>query len=406
MADEDNIDLTSVDLKTGDALPPDGEVRDEAVKHEPSNLDKGQEDKPQRISIRDSIKQAVEQVNEKDKKEQELKATLSDKNTEDKPVQKTVSSEQKETHDDKDEGKEVTPTSSDIKPPVSWSKEAKESWNTLPPAIQNAVLKREKEFSDGIKQYADDAKKIRELEPYFAPHRQSMAANGINEVQVVGKLFDWFNNLSHSDPNHRAMAFRALAQSFGIDLARVFPQKTGETVDKKEFDGKEVAQSPDLTQHPVIQQLYGAVQQMHTQQIEQQRQAAYSYVAEWAKDKPHFERVRETMRSILASGVLPLKNGQLDLDAAYEKAIRLDDELFRQIEEERIAKEAEQKAKDLAKKELQKQHNLQSKRNAAASLKPGAPSPGTSSSLNGSKPKKKMSVRDSIIAAMSEVRGN
>src|SRR5690606_41587357 len=75
-----------------------------------------------------------------------------------------------------------TRRSSDL-PPVSWSKEAKESWNTLPPAIQNAVLKREKEFSDGIKQYADDAKKIRELEPYFAPHRQSMAANGVNEVQ-------------------------------------------------------------------------------------------------------------------------------------------------------------------------------------------------------------------------------
>jgi hypothetical protein len=46
-------------------------------------------------------------------------------------------------------------------------------------------------------------------------------------------------------------------------------------------------------------------------------------VADWAKDKPHYEEVRTLMAELIQKGTAPsLPNGKVNLDAAYNTAVK------------------------------------------------------------------------------------
>jgi len=138
---------------------------------------------------------------------------------------------------------------------------------------------------------------------------------------------------------------------------------------------------------------------LHQQQIEKQKQAQ-DYLSTWASDKPHFEKVRPVMFGLLQSGVIPLKNGQLDLDSAYQRAIYADPEVREAIqaeEKEKADQKAAQEKKDAELKRLQKLNAAKK----ASTLSTRAPTGNFKPADN--KNKKPMSVRDSIMAARREV---
>ena len=97
-------------------------------------------------------------------------------------------------------------------------------------------------------------------------------------------------------------------------------------------------------------------------------------------DKPYFEEVRETMAGLLQSGMAD------DLQSAYDKAIRLNDDVFQKVNAEHAQKsEAAQREKVAQAK--------------AKVLSPKSTTP-TASATSGSK--SASSAREAILAAMEQ----
>lgn len=351
-------------------VAPDKEVKEEIKDKKP-------------VSLRETLDSAVKESKERAEK---VEKEVADKVTTKEPTDKEVIT--------KEVKEPPTPA------PVSWSKEAKDTWANLSPATQSAIQKREKEFSDGIKQYSDKAKKYDEFEAIVAPHRQEIAKYGRTESQFFSALLERFNSISHPDLNYRAAAFKALAQDFGVDVS----QFAGTTQQQNDQGGKQ-----EITEYasvdPAFLERFNNLEQQHQQfvqnQTQQTQQSTILYMQQWAKDKPYFEKVRQVMGSLLQSGTIPLKNGNLDLDTAYDKAIRLDDEIWKEIQAKE-AKDAEDKRRAEAKK---KADAIQKAKAASVSIKSGAPSGGNGKSLNGSRSNngKSQSIRESIMSAVKEV---
>lgn len=377
------------------------------------------EEKPD-TSIRGSIKAALEETkreasddesdapkkaeqDEGDKparKKHTEKQPVSAKGADDSDAEEKQPDDKQEKSEQKDSKQASTPAEK-LRPPVGWTKEGKANWDNLPPDVQKSVLKREEEFSNGIKQYADKAKSYDELDQVIAPYKQMIASYGVTPAQTVDRLFKWMNALSHQDVNVKANAFKSLAQSFGFDISSLAPQqsKEGDQENASTFDPSII----DQRLSPVLSE----VQQLKKQQEEAQAAAAAQLIANWSKDKPYFNEVRTDMYRLIESGAVPpLPNGDIDLDTAYNKAVRLNENVWDSIQlEEQQKREAA--AREQAEKEAKaKAEQLRKARNINVAVKSAAPSMRVNTAMTArpQAPNRKESVRDSLRRTFQEMR--
>jgi hypothetical protein len=146
-----------------------------------------------------------------------------------------------------------------------------------------------------------------------------------------------------------------------------------------------------------IEQRLGMMEHANNERLQAQ---TMDTLMKWAADKPHFETVRYRMGEILSPnpetgrGIIPLKqDGSVDLDSAYDFAVRMHPTLGEEYIQDRIAQERKA-ASDAAAKA----------RRAGSSFAPSSPGRNNAGS-SANKQQKKRSVRDSIIAAVDEARG-
>lgn len=376
-------------LETGkETEVPEDEVspeksEDDAVKVKSKDKSDDQSDDQtdfKKLSVRETLKHALKEHNES-----EQEKVQEDKTKEDETKIKTK--------DEKESEYDV---------PSSWSKK-KEVWNKLDNEAKAFISQREKEISDGFAKYGDDNKRFKDLDNVIAPRRESIQRSGFQEHQVIDKLFQWMESLSGP---YKIDAFKALGQNFGIDLSQINPATSSMQDNTRGNQNTNSESDADLP--PAIKQYFENVnselQNISNKLQTKDQQEASNFVSAWAADKPHYDNVRTIMHSLLASGTIPLKNGQLDLDTAYGMATRAHPEVSASIVKENEDKRKEAEQKKAEEIERKKQEKLAASRKASASLKVRAPMGGVSNSLNGNKPNPvKLSVRDSIKSAMKEV---
>jgi hypothetical protein len=256
--------------------------------------------------------------------------------------------------------------------------------------------------------------KYADLDQALAPHVAVIRQHGHTPAQAVQQMFAWFQALQ-ANPD---AAFPALAKSFNWQPKQ--PQSAAQAATAAPAvgaDGKPLEQAPPVIPDQVQQYIegmrqelaqlrYGVSQQLGgmQQNFQQQQEAKTNEIlANWSKDKPHFEKVRGTMAQLLSSGAVPLIEGRVDLDAAYAKAVRINDDVFAEVQAaERTKADAEAKAKIDAKAKAD-EAAAKAAKVAAASVGPGAPG---SAAATASKNTKKRSVRESLLAAIDEARAN
>jgi hypothetical protein len=110
------------------------------------------------------------------------------------------------------------------------------------------------------------------------------------------------------------------------------------------------------------------------------------------------------MYQLMQSGAVPLKDGNLDLDGAYEAACKLNPEVSALIQQEARAKEEREKAEKATKDAQLAKARLAKARNAGSGLKPASPSMPVSQVKGNASQNKNVSVRDSIKLALQEAR--
>lgn len=203
-----------------------------------------------------------------------------------------------------------------ISPPTSWSPEAKAEFTKLAPAVQTAVLKREREVSDGFAQKSEEMRALKEVEGVIAPRRSYFQKYGFKtDAQVVNHLLS-FSDAYERDP---VSVIQHLAQSIGLNLPQLTNQGQGNQPQIVQPQG------PDINQ--VVEDHLGMA--FARREIEEARANTKEY--------PHFDQLRPVMAELLMGGRAK------DFGDAYRKALRLDDGLFEQ-EVERTAREKAAKA--------------------------------------------------------------
>jgi hypothetical protein len=302
------------------------------------------------------------------------------------------------------------PQEPETKAPEGWAKEAKAEWANLPPAVQAAVVKRETDMAKGVD---DLKKKYSEIDQALQPRMDVIRRHGHTPAQAVNQLFAWFEALS-ANP---IVAFPALAQSFRFDLknipglaqAQQQPAATQPQEPAKETKPEDIPVGVQ-TYVKGLEQKIAELQQGFTQQLgqlsssfQQQSQAKTEEIlANWAKDKPHFEDVRRTMAQLIASQTVPpLPNGAADLDRAYDMALWALPEVRAKILEEQRKAEADKAAAKVAAEKKAQQEQADKARRAAGSLSVGAP--GSPAQPTGKAKGKSKSVRESIMEARAEL---
>lgn len=236
------------------------------------------------------------------------------------------------------------------RPPASWKKDYHEAWTTADPKLKEYAWKREEEMKAGVQPLLSKAQFADQMQQAIEPYMQNIRGLGIEAPQAVKALMEADNVLRHGSPQQKQAYFAQLAHQYGINMGEVQIQPT---------DPNFYAIQNELAQ------VRGEVLNWKQQQEAAQNQALLNEISEFQTKAEYFEEARPTMIQLLNSGVAK------DLDDAYQKAIRLDNDLFTKHQQ------ASQGQADAAKREASNRA-AKAARAAAVSVKSSTPGAATS----------------------------
>ena len=228
----------------------------------------------------------------------------------------------------------------EIKRPTTWKKEYVEVWNKMQEGkpldkaefakFAEYANQRESEYKKGVSAYKAEADNARELTQAIGQFVPELQKHGIHPVAWINNLGRAHYTLANGTYEQKLNAFNRLAQDYGIQL------------------NQDALQMPeqayvDPYQQQLMQQLQATQQQV--QQLsairEQEENARLTQeISRVSSDKerfPHFDMVREDMAQLLERGLAP------NLETAYAKAVRMNDEAFK-LEQEKLLKSANTQA--------------------------------------------------------------
>ena len=236
-----------------------------------------------------------------------------------------------------EEPQEYTPS---VQRPTTWKKEYLPLWDKLDKgealsqdearSLLQYNVQRENEFKKGVSAYKAEADNARSLTEAISPFVPELQKNGIHPAAWINNLGRAHMILSQAPYQQKVELFSKLAQDYGIDLNSAYSgENTTQYQDPQAFA---------LQQQ--IQQLQQQVQQVGSWKEQQEQGVLMSEIQRFSSDvdkHPHFEAVREQMAQLLENG---LAN---DLETAYAKAVRLNDEVW-QTEQNRLLQNATKQA--------------------------------------------------------------
>ena len=232
---------------------------------------------------------------------------------------------------------EEQPEVRDIPKPTTWKKDLLPLWDkiakgeTLTKEESKKHLEylnqRENEFKKGVSVYKAEAERAKALEEAITPFVPELQAQGIHPAAWINNLGRAHMILTKAPHEQKVQMFHRLAQDYGVNLNQI----------------NEPQQPVDAYTQQLMQQLYQVNQEVSTikGRFEQEEQARLNNEIERVRSDrerfPHFDMVREEMAQLLELGKAQ------DLETAYAKAVRMNDEAFR-LEQEKLLSNATKQA--------------------------------------------------------------
>lgn len=215
-----------------------------------------------------------------------------------------------------------------LAPHPMWSEADKAIFAKLDPEAQAWALNREK-AAEGVvtrktQELAEQRKAHEPLLNEVSQWSQYLQQVGVAPHEAWRQMLNTERTLRYGSEQDKVNALAYLAQTYGVPLP---------------FTGGEQGQfQPDPAVHQLrselqsIRQELAASKQAQKEAERQRAEAEFNGLAQTKDDKgelkfPHFERTKQTMLQLVADGLADT------WDAAYAKAVRLDDELHNQIVE-------------------------------------------------------------------------
>ena len=224
----------------------------------------------------------------------------------------------------------------EIKRPTTWKKEYVEVWNKMQEGkpldkaefakFAEYANQRESEYKKGVSAYKAEADNARQLTEAIGPFVPELQQQGIHPVAWINNLGRAHMILSKAPYDQKVQMFHRLAADYGIQLNSDSLQMPEQAyVDPYQ---QQLMQQLQATQQQV-QQLSAIREQEENARLTQE----ISRVSSNKVAFPHFEMVREDMAQLLERGLAQ------DLESAYAKAVRMNDEAYK-LEQEKLLKSA------------------------------------------------------------------
>ena len=228
----------------------------------------------------------------------------------------------------------------EIKRPTTWKKEYVEVWNKMQEGkpldkaefakFAEYANQREAEYKKGVSAYKAEADNARQLTEALGPFIPELQQQGIHPVAWINNLGRAHMMLTKAPYEQKVQMFHRLAQDYGIQLNSDSLQMPEQAyVDPYQ---QQLMQQLQATQQQV-QQLSAIREQEENARLTQE----INRVSSDRERFPHFEMVREDMAQLLERGLAP------NLETAYAKAVRMNDEAYK-LEQEKLLKSANTQA--------------------------------------------------------------
>ena len=222
--------------------------------------------------------------------------------------------------------------------PSTWKKEYVQIWDKMEKGEQISredfvkfaeyANQRESEYKKGVSVYKAEAEASKRVMEAVAPFEQAIRSRGLEPSQYVSALAKADQILTHAPYEQKVQLFQQLARDYGI-----------------QFNGESVAPAQQLDPYTqqLMRQLNTVNQEVSTIKsrfAQEENQRLMNEIEKYRSDVekyPHFDQVREEMAQLLELGKAQ------DLETAYKKAVRMNDEVWG-LEQERLLKTAKQQA--------------------------------------------------------------
>ena len=215
------------------------------------------------------------------------------------------------------------------RPPASWKKDYHEVWQKADPKMQEYAWQREEQMRAGVEPLLSKAQFADAMQEAIQPYMTTIQGLGLQPEKAVAALMEADHKLRNSDPQTKMQYFMQLAQSYGINLGAMQPGVPQGSVDPMVYQLQNE-----------LNKVRGEVMGWKQQQEMVENQTLLNEINQFSLKADHFEDVRPTMIQLLQSGVAQT------LEEAYDKAIRLDPDLFEQTLKAKQAEEAAKQAKE------------------------------------------------------------
>ena len=290
------------------------------------------------------------------------------KESEEKPAAEAKPPEEKPAAEAKPP--EEKPAAETLKPPQSWKPTTREEWAKVPPAVQEEVIRREREVARVLKESSEARQSFQRIKETAAPFEAMIRAEGGDPMRGYEAYLREAALMRTATPTVKAQAIAGLIKNY-------LPGKEGvELLDQALTDlisGNPRTQSP---QQPVVYRDPRVDQMLEARQAEVQR-AAQAAIEE-VRSLEFYEDVKLDMADLLE--VASRRGLPLTAKDAYNRAVALHPEVSKVVEQRSKAAATQGGATQRA-------------RNAASSVR-AEPAVGVKPSQSGS-------LRDDIAAAMS-----
>ena len=213
-------------------------------------------------------------------------------------------------------------------PPTSWKKDYHEAFAKADPALRQYITERENQMRQGIEPLIPKAKFADEVNNVVSRYEANIQAAGVPVVSAIQTLMEADNILRNAPMAQKQAYARQLLAQYGVDMG------DGSYVEPPPVDPTISALQAELAQ------VRGTVQTWQQQQQQAEQQTLLSEIQQFGAEHEHFETLKPVMSDML------LKGFATDLKDAYNKALRLDENLFSatQAGSQAQAAEAEKKA--------------------------------------------------------------
>ena len=207
------------------------------------------------------------------------------------------------------------------KPPTSWKKDYHEVWQTADPKLKEYAWQREEQMRAGVEPLITKAQFADQMQQVIDPYMGTIKSLGIAPQDAVKAMMEADRILRSGSTQEKTAYMASLARNYGVNLGEV-----GNLPQQAPIDPNVYALQNELNQ------VRGEVLTWKQQQEAAQNQVLLSEINSFAQKAEFFEDARPTMISLLNSGMAT------DLEDAYNKAVRLDENLSSQQQQALQAK--------------------------------------------------------------------